>query len=217
MMGLIAGAAAIAAGGCAGPFRKRYRFRLTVEVNTPEGLKSGYSVIEVWAAYETPGSQRRLWGVIGEAVAVDLPGGQVLFALLKTHAIHEDMAGLSMTTLDPLFRNDVVESAERIAKRDGIRSPAEVAPKDFPLLVRFRDPNAPATLELVDPADVAALFGSGFEMMRITIEVTDDPVTTEIEQRLVWLPEVYKTLKGKDIRPEGLPLGNFRGLFTTEV
>lgn len=184
VLGFLAGAAAISIGGCVGPFRNHYRFKLTVEVETPEGLKSGFSVIEVWAAYEMPGSQRRLWGVKGEAVAVDLPGGQVLFALLKTHAIHEDMAGLSMTTLDPRFRNDVVESAERIAKRDGIRSPTEVAPKNYPLLVRFINIADPESVELVDPGALNAAFGAGVRLKRITVQATNDAVSEEIGRRL---------------------------------
>lgn len=216
VMGLLAGALAISTAGCGGPFRKRYRFKLTVEVETPEGLKSGSSVIEVWAAFETPGSQRRMWRVRGEAVAVDLPGGQTLFALLKTNAHYEDMAGLSMMTLDPRFQYDVVESAERIARRDGIRSPAEVAPKDYPLLVRFRGVVDPASVRQVDPADLVTSFGPGMRLKRITVEVTDDAVTTGIEKRLVWLPRVYKILQGTAFHPEGIPVGDFRGLFTTE-
>lgn len=216
VMGLLAGAVAISTTGCAGPFRNRYRFKLTVEVETPEGLKSGCSVIEVWATYNFPGSQERLWGVKGEAVAVDLPGGQTLFALLKTNAHFGDMAGLSMTTLDPRFHYDVVESAERIGRRDGIRSPAEVAPKDYPLLVRFRSVADPASVRRVDPADLATSFGLGARLKRITIEVTDDAVTTGIAKQLVWLPRVYKILKGTAFHPEGIPVGDFRGLFTTE-
>ena len=32
----------------------------------------------------------------------------------------------------------------------------------------------------------------------------------------VWLPRVYKILKGTAFHPEGIPVGDFRGLFTTE-
>ncbi|MEP6868046.1 MAG: hypothetical protein ABJA20_05980, partial [Novosphingobium sp.] len=60
-----------------------YRYRMTVEVETPQGLKSGSSVIQVVQT-----EQQGLEGshldvrVTGEAVAVDLPGGQTVFALL---------------------------------------------------------------------------------------------------------------------------------------
>ncbi|WP_144243874.1 hypothetical protein [Sphingopyxis sp. MWB1] len=55
------------------------RYRLTAEVETPAGVRTGSSVIEtIW--------DRGLSGatVRGEAVAVDLPNGQTLFVLLRT-------------------------------------------------------------------------------------------------------------------------------------
>ena len=163
-----------------------YRFRLTVEVDTPDGLKSGSSVIEAWAANDFPGSQRRLWGVSGEAVAVDLPQDQTLFALLKTNAQYGDMLGLSMLALDPTFTEhyDVVGTAARLRAREGIRSPAVVDPETYPMLVTFGDIDDPTSVQLVDPDDLAATFGEGYALKRITVEITDDPVTRGIEERL---------------------------------
>lgn len=169
---------------------KSYRFRMTVEVQTPQGVKIGSSVYRVTAGYRPdlqPGGKARQWAVQGEAVVVDLPGGQTLFALLKTGAIQGDLVGLSMTALDPAFNNDIVESAGRIAKGDGIRSPAEVAAKDYPMLIRFRESNDPKSVELVDPVDLAKTFGPGVSLRRITVTVTDDAVTSGIEKRLVML------------------------------
>lgn len=67
----------------------KYHYKMTVEVETPDGLRPGSSVREVIytedliAKYliKLPDA-----GVVsvrqhGEAVAVDLPGGQTLFAL----------------------------------------------------------------------------------------------------------------------------------------
>ena len=142
----------------------------------------------------------------GEAVAVDLAEGQVLFALLKTGAIYGDMAGLSMTALDPQFKYDIVESAERISRRVGMRSPAEVPPTridegyemgslvrtevpNYPMLVTFSDIADPASVKQVDPANLAASFGPGVKLKRITAEITDDSVTTGIEKRLGWLAQ----------------------------
>lgn len=75
-------------------FPEKYRLRLTVEVDTPQGLRKGSSVYEVWANNKTallPDEAKRDWGVRGEAVAVDLPNGQTLFAPLKTNAKHGDL------------------------------------------------------------------------------------------------------------------------------
>ena len=57
----------------------------------------------------------------------------------------------------------------------------------LPMLVRFRDPSDPASVERVDPSDLAASFGAGVKFERMSIEITDAPVTTGIEAVLPWL------------------------------
>ncbi len=183
---ILLGSGALLVSGCYKISPKRYRFRLTVNVDTPQGLRSGSSVYEVWANHLVPGSTKRIWEDKGEAVAVDLPGGQTLFALLRTNAYHGDMASLSMQTLDPAFNYDIVESAERLQKRQGITEKAEVPAPIYPMLVRFRDINDPASVEKVDPDNLAASFGTGYAIHSIVAEITDDPVTTGIGSRFVW-------------------------------
>ncbi len=67
-----------------------YRYRLTVEIETPKGLRTGSSVIEVQtfraARWMPSGGGGGGVGnkVKGEAAAIDLPNGQTLFALLET-------------------------------------------------------------------------------------------------------------------------------------
>src|SRR4051812_20640408 len=65
--------------------RDRWRYKMTVEVETPEGVRTGSAVREVryqpggggWIAQSRP-----QWYLRGEAVAVDLPGGRTLYALM---------------------------------------------------------------------------------------------------------------------------------------
>ncbi len=45
----------------------------------------------------------------------------------------------------------------------------------------------PKTVERVDPNDLATGFGKGVKLRRITVQMTDAPVTTGIEKRLAWL------------------------------
>lgn len=172
---------------CGGLTPTTYRFRMTVEVATPQGTRSGSSVYEV-RAYTTgeilPDANKRSWETRGEAVAVELPGGRTLFALMKTGAMHGDMASLSMRALDPMFNNDIVESAERISRRQSIRSPAQVVSSDYPLLVTFVEITDPKSVVRVNPADLMATFGYGVRLKAITVQATDDPVTTGIKKRL---------------------------------
>lgn len=169
------------------PPQHRYRFKMTIEVETPEGIRSGSAVYEVTAQNLQallPDEADRSWATKGEAVAVDLPRGVTLFALLKTGAMHGDMASLSMTALDPAYNNDVVESAERISTGQGIISPAIVKPTDYPMLVWFPDINDPRSVTQVDPGDLQESFGAGYRLKAITVQVTDAPVSTGIEKRL---------------------------------
>lgn len=223
VMGLLAGAASAVLAGCGLLGSNSYRFRMTVEAETPQGPKRGTAVYAVKAQNHTqllPDMRGRSRDVRGEAVAVDLPGGRTFFALLKTmnQAGDDDLAYMSMATLDPAYKNDWVESARRISSGEGIRSPAEVAVDDYPLLVTFRDIADPASVEQVDPADLASSFGPGVRLKRITVEITDDPVTTGIEKRLGWLSDYYaKRLDGQRFG-DGTSLANdlSAGAFSTE-
>ena len=166
-----------------------YRFRMTVAVDTPQGLRTGSSVYEVTAGRTgglLPEEAKRDWAVRGEAVAVDLPGGRTLFALLKTNAHFDDMMGLSMATLHPDFAGtgyDVVGVARELA-RGAWRGPAPVAPGDYPMLVTFADEDDPASVALVEPGNLAATLEPGVRLRAITVELTDDPVTSGIEKQL---------------------------------
>jgi hypothetical protein len=198
---------AFALGGCS-PFtsdESSYRFKMTVEVETPAGLRTGSSVYEVsaWNKMKLTSEEgSRDMGVKGEAVAVDIGPGQTLFALLKTNAHYEEMGSLSMQTLDPLFtqKYDTVGSAARIASGKGISSPAEVDPKLYPMLVTFTNIADPKSVQKVEPGDLAAGFGAGVRLKRITVAVTQDAVTTGIGKRLAWLPQYYdKMLDGDSL------------------
>jgi hypothetical protein len=71
------------------------------------------------------------------------------------------------------------------------RGPIDIPLGALPLLVRFRDLNDPTTVERVDPFDLAGSFGAGVKIKRATIEITNAPVTTGIEQKLPWLALPY--------------------------
>jgi hypothetical protein len=211
--GVLGGLAILALGGCKLlGLSWAYRYKITVEVDTPQGLKSGFAVREIIYTKQViklPGMAGTASSQRGEAVAVDLPNGQVLFGLLSTDGYQ---------TLQAAFGDD---SPETLDAAQSDRRVVELHPKPgsipaqsgYPMLVTFTDIADPASVKLADPADLAASYGPGVQLKRITVEITDDPVTSGIEKRLGWLT---KSLKGYDFHPEGIPVGNFRGLFTTE-
>ena len=223
LIGLLGGAATLLLVGCGvvksyAPFR----YRLTVEVETPAGLRSGSSVIEV-----TAGEVRSTLGgagvdVRGEAAAVDLPGGQTLFALLR-YEDHGGWAGDAMFDVVPYPSDKSIPIDDRfgahvqavIADRTlhvVPRTTKNVSDKDvsaYPMLVRFGDIRDPKSVALVNPDDLAASFGAGYRLRRMTVQRTDDPVTVGIEKRLGWLATqrggLIKSLPGRSVND--MPFG----------
>ncbi len=212
---LVAGLSTTVLGGC-GRRYPAYRYRLTVEVDTPEGLKSGSSVIEVtssrapdWMPVDGGGVAKE---ARGEAVAVDLPGGRTLFALLRSNSGSVDWPAYVAYSVivGPLQKAGEDGQGAFIERADAAKGKIFVVPREkpvhnmstpdaplnnYPLLVTFTDNRDPKTVTRVDPADLAKSFGPGVKLRRITLEITDDPVTTGIEKRLGWLEHLadYQT------------------------
>lgn len=164
----------------------RMRYRMTVEVDTPQGLRTGSAVREITHSvpppYPSVGESRPQWRVRGEAVAIDLPGNQTLFALLRSEE-DGDFGGWGVWWL---FRQQQpARSIELWPKVPVTGKPIVADP--VPMLVRFRDIADPKTVEQVDPDDLAKSFGPGVRLRRITVQLTDEPVTKGIEKRLGWL------------------------------
>jgi hypothetical protein len=198
LAGLAAGAAAMTLAGCNTPAR-RFRERLTLVVDTPEGRVSGSSVTE----HETVFHDGWVWGLAGhtrgfstrgEATIVDLGARGLLFALLVRdnerknssqpggyeHPFFAKMEGQALGVEDE-------ELARFIDTLNRMRPKGDIPIENLGLLVRFRDPNDPKTVEWVDPSNLAASFGVGVTLTRATMEIVDEPLTTGIEARLPWL------------------------------
>jgi len=186
-----------------------YRYRLTVEVETPGGIKAGSSVIEVQQtlvrAGSSPANQAVERRVRGEAVAVDLPGGKTLFALLRSDN-DIDWASRVFALLAPKRKQAFDDSLDDVLEVKGEQALPRMWPavstiserSAYPTLVTFTDLAKPESVAEVDPDDLAATFGEGVKLKRITVELADDPVTTGIENRLEWLPNYYdKMLDGQ--------------------
>lgn len=166
---------------------ERYRYKMTVEVETPQGLRSGYAVREI--AIRTPppipmlGEDRGGVGVTGEAVAVDFASGKTLFALLADADGSYEFGGRDVHFLfRELTSGKQGDAIELWPDKPVTRRPALANP--VPALVTFKDMRNPRSVELVDPHDLTKGFGLGYRLKSITIEVTDEPITKAIGKRL---------------------------------
>jgi len=182
--------AALLLGAC-GQHLPTYRYRMTVEVDTPEGLRTGSSVIEVRSSeasnYAIPNPRLLSRKISGEAIAVDLPSGQTLFALLSKPglALGAGAANYAFDAVHPSGSNYAQQLAE--LRRQG--APRILAPKDYPLMIRFRDINDPKTVEAVMPNALDRPFAKGTTLRRIVVQITNDPVTYSLFNRLSWLKD----------------------------
>ncbi len=225
---------ALALAACGADPTPTYRYRVTVEVETPEGLRTGSSVIEVRQKLVRPGSspgnlaiERR---VRGEAVAVDLSGGRTLFALLRSED-ERDWAGNVMQYLAPeiagekfneKFDNVLLIEGEHELPRHWPPFAGGLVLSGYPILVTFDDLADPTSVALVDPDDLAATFGEGVSLKRITVQMTDDPVTAGIEKRLQWMDRYrHNHFDGTSTVSEDMTTDDLRahlssGAFSTE-
>lgn len=187
-----------------------WHYKMTVNINTPEGLKSGYSVREVSNSASPILNAVRLPDtgnsakVRGEAVVVDLGERGVLFALLKGY-----YAGDTERILYHVIGGDTtIEGIKSLNDRQR-QPPIPVPLKDknyYPMLATFTDLNDPRTVTPVitmknvgEPGNVMdvdndrfeELFGAGVSLHSITIELTDEPITWGIEKYLPWLPDRF--------------------------
>jgi len=190
LFGAAGTAGALALGGC-GLFDRRgsYRVRMTIEALVPEGVRSGSSVFEVIASKVfklLPDERSGDSELKGQAVAVELPAGP-LFALLKDDDAGQSLQyrvtkalspGASFNSID-----DYVATVRALSSGD---HSAELPRTDWPMMVRFRDLNDPASVERVNPDAVG--------VKRILLETTKDGVTTGIEKRLPWLVKHHGSL-----------------------
>src|SRR5215213_8456141 len=170
-----------------------YRYRLTVEVATFEGTRSGSSVIETnihdstgnwWALGEARRVSSR---VRGEAVFIDLGGGRHVVSVLA-RGPHAEL-GVDFNWLVPhTLHIDPLKDPDSLLRRPGRHEvPAHLAPT----LVTFADVADPKTARVVYATgpvmsggqqprvlretvlvdDLAGAFGPGYRFLRATVEV----------------------------------------------
>jgi hypothetical protein len=169
--------------------------KLTIEVETPDGLKSGSAVTAVswWENRffrDGPAVHSEL---TGEAVVVDLGKGKYLFALLRNPDGSGDMADLTMRIV--ANRNVVGWHISDVTSAKLLSGRINVPPKHFPMLVTFSNINDPRSVKQVDPNNLSTALGFGYSLRNINIEITNENVTIgEIDNVLSWLKKLRDRL-----------------------
>ena len=175
-----------------------WRYKITVNVETPEGLKSGYAVREMSSSrskYELDLPQAtHPADVKGEAVVVDLGKRGKLFALMSGYEYGPDHAKTILYKVFPSGSGGNSAAGIRFY-RDLKAGPKAMTPGQYLVLVMFKDINDPKTVTKVMEIEkdiskgwlqveypikadrFEELFGKGVRLKNITMEMTDEPVT----------------------------------------
>jgi hypothetical protein len=173
----------------------RYRARMTVEVETPQGLRSGSSVVEIRAGKALgllPEEAKAQVELRGEAVAVELPGGETLFALLRSTDGSQSLERVITAALDPTFKGGAqgfLDTVPKLGRSEMLGRSAGLRPDAYPLLVHFEDIRLPSTVKEVKWNSLPASFGPGVQLKSIKVETTNDPIVSKIASILPWVDE----------------------------
>ena len=209
---VLLGLAALSLAACTNS-ETQWNSKITIEVETPNGLVSGSSVTRETASFTTgalvPGEARG-GGVSreGEAVVVDLGEGKYLFAALP----NPDSTQIFFPGQGP---EDAAPKMAGLTGKSRQLNPKSYPKSSFPMLFTFSDIKNPKTAKEVPPTDLSAVFGPGYLLKAVTLEVTDEPVTKgELERIADWIPNLVGSIgKDMDLAPEHILITIHDGFF----
>ncbi len=177
--------------------RPDHKYRLTVEVMTPDGVKTGSGILAVVPDRNYNRSGRTT--MRGEAVFVDLGQGKNLVALLA----HQQGAKLDLDDINYVaLRAYGAARGSRVSFKDMSRQTGKVPVQGelVPALVSFGDLKNPASARLVDSRNAEAVLGDGYAIRGFSAEVVPngfwpidiggslgEPVTRGLDAKLPWL------------------------------
>jgi hypothetical protein len=187
-------------------------YRLTVEIETSEGKRTGTGVVES-KNYYNDGLLRGIGNAIirearGEAVIIDLAERGLLFVLLVGDPTRPLSPGGPGSLLSENFTQYVGDGGAEFYDRLNQNKPKMALPAaKLPMMVRFRDIDNPMTVERVHPETLSASFGDSVKFMRADLEITNDAVTTGIGSKLKWLAKVGEGYLGGGVSSGSTPMG----------
>jgi len=181
--------------------RPDHKYRLTVEVQTPDGEKSASGILSVRPnrSYGGTGTGSSFPQTKGDALMIDLGGNKNLVALLAYGADGSNFDDSSFLPSRLVGAKDRRVSFRDVKNFAG--APALPVPEQQrPVFVTFADTADPKSARRVDPSDLEAVFGKGYRLRGLSLDIVangfwpidfggalGEPVTRGIEQKLPWL------------------------------
>lgn len=164
-----------------------WNYRITVNIETPEGFKGGSAVRQVVNRDNTilgqklPDAGARISAVKGEAVVIDLGKRGVVFGLIEHGSYGELYSAFSVKNA-----SNTSEDFDKLQIGKTVPLPKE----NWPMFVTFTDINDPLSVELVygwkfNPETqkqypvrrFEEIFGENVQIKDVTIEIVEQPST----------------------------------------
>lgn len=177
----------------------KWRYKITVSVDTPDGIKTGSAVREttvVVSPYplDTKRPYRTKISTKGEAAVVDLGTRGVMFALVDVD--DHWLVFQAFPSPDPPLTSAGIEFYAKLpVGSESVLSPQR--PPGYPKLVTFSDPLDPSSVTPVQVWErnklgcfdlkedrIEKYFGSGISLRNISVSIVSDDLTTGVDKYL---------------------------------
>lgn len=186
-----------------------WRYKMTVSVETPEGIKTGTAVREMNIKFEPrpeyrPEPYHVSFKMRGEAVAVDLGERGMVFVLITPDSYPE--VTKTFNGPPPL----TIKGAEYYSKLKNVGSLLD--PNLYPTIVTFGNLSDPRSVELIRGEEFnidlkknirvdrfEKRFGKNVKLKNILVEMTDQNIDWKIGNWLPWLAGFKTSLDGARI------------------
>ena len=192
-----------------------YRYKLTLSLDTPDGIKTGFNVVELRYFEVSIPARGEMHQTAGQALFIDLGSGRRPLIALLTRIRRANEVGtnfdeyrwledspspvIAKVCLGGAGNLDWIEMARQFNER--CRRPLSITTVELPDLVTFGDVNDPKSVMMVDPSNLAETLGPGVSWRSMTLQVTDEPLTRGIDKHLPWARSYGPNIEVPDIRP----------------
>lgn len=225
-IGLVIIATALLAGDQIRLKRPDHKYRLTIEVETAQGLRTATGVFAVhpnrsYGGTGSAGTQTR-----GDALVVDLGNRKTLVVLMAQAGNPLDIDGMNYIAMRAI--NAATGKRVQFRELKSLNASAPVADELMPVLLAFADVGDPSSARAVKPEEFGAVFGAQTRLHSVTIATLPpgwwpidvggafgEPVTRSIDGILPWTSagaSVARAVKSASlVLPEGVePISLFR-------
>jgi hypothetical protein len=186
-----------------------FRYKLTAEVQTPEGVKTASGIWQVSYGHSVDmgGGPQPRNTIVGDALFLDLGMGKNLFITftraksgrdspiaggpwLSNQAARSGAAnvfGIPLRVLNEHWSFGSEPELCAAIMQKGTGKTYDVPFDWLPTLVTFSDLKDPNTSTVIQPDKLADSFGEGYNLNSVKISLSNEPITQDLDQVLPWL------------------------------